>query len=80
MLLVDYEADRNIPFGFTLLDECDFLENPHGSLIDFSQEQRAITQSPYAETVREFNTTSFKKIFLQNLDDFHKNSSVKIQR
>ena len=43
VFMIDYEADRSIPFGFTLLDECDFLENPHGSLIDSSQEQRAIT-------------------------------------
>lgn len=31
---VDYVTDRPIGYGFTLIDECDYLDNPHGSLID----------------------------------------------
>lgn len=35
---VDYSSDRLQGYGFTLVDECDYLENPHGSLIDVSSE------------------------------------------
>ncbi|KAL4455065.1 hypothetical protein ABPG74_006447 [Tetrahymena malaccensis] len=49
--LVDYASDRQIGYGFTLIDECDFLENPHGSLIDSSAEQKNLTQLLYTDAV-----------------------------
>jgi hypothetical protein len=47
---VDYNGDKDIPYGFTLIDECDFLENPHGNHIDTTNEDKQLTKLLYTDT------------------------------
>jgi len=34
--IIDYEENRgnSHPYGLTLIDECDYLDNPYGSILD----------------------------------------------
>jgi len=39
VFIVDYEAERANPFSLTLIDECAYLDNPHGSILDATMDQ-----------------------------------------
>lgn len=49
---VDYISGKEKSFEFTLTDECDFLDDPHGSILDSSQENRIATKALYEGSVR----------------------------
>lgn len=50
MFIVDYEAERANPFSLTLIDECAYLDNPHGSILDATLDQQKTTNSLYKDS------------------------------
>ncbi|KRX04875.1 WD40-repeat-containing domain [Pseudocohnilembus persalinus] len=52
-LLVDYNSERKIPYGFNIIDEFDVYDNPHGSKIDANTEQQSITAQLYKDAQAE---------------------------
>lgn len=52
-LLVDYDSERKVAYGFSIVDEFEIYDNPHGSNIDQNSEQQSITAQLYKDTQAE---------------------------